>query len=415
MKVIYLLSAPLSILLAILFAGGMFAFSRYCRRTKLYGFLSKGLAPLTGILLPLAVIFIAIEGSFKLDLQHNPVFLALVLVLMMSLFAATYEDIGSRRPLSSSLSHLGLLLILFGGFFGSPDFREGTMEVNTTEAKYTALNSKSAPVVLPFTVKLEEFRTDWYEDGVSPKQYTSILDVDGQRMETSVNHPCSHKGWMIYQSGFDEKNQDVSIIKFVRDPWLPFVFFGILLLAAGSVLSLKGVWKSKFVLPIVLVLALVFTFISIARINFGILVPALRSLWFVPHLIIYMIAYSVLAVSLVLGVISLLRKDGTALVTLSFKLLSTSSSLLILGMLCGAVWAKFAWGDYWTWDAKECWAAVTWLLTLLAIHLPKGLGKNRKLLVLTILLSFLAMQVTWYGVNYLPSSKNSLHTYTTTK
>ena len=75
-------------------------------------------------------------------------------------------------------------------------------------------------------------------------------------------------------------------------------------------------------------------------------------------------------------------------------------------MLCGAVWAKQAWGDYWTWDPKECWAAATWLLTLAGTHLPK---KNLKLAFAVI--AFLAMQMTWYGVNHLPPSSNSLHTY----
>ncbi|MCQ2142583.1 MAG: cytochrome c biogenesis protein CcsA [Bacteroidales bacterium] len=413
MNPVYLLSSPVSLVLALFFVAGMLLLARFGRGSKLYAFLSKGRGPLTAVAFPLAIIFIAIEGTWALGLQHNIVFLVLVLIIMMSLFAAAWEGIRGERPWSSVLSHTGLFLVLFGGFFGAPDFREATMEVSAEESRHVAMSPKSAPIILPFTVRLEEFRTDYYEDGVSPKQYTSRLLIDGKTMETSVNHPCSHKGWIVYQSGFDGDNPNVSVIKLVRDPWLPFVLLGILLLAAGAVLSFRGVWKSKFVLPTVLVLAVVFTLISIAKISLGTLVPALRSLWFVPHLIIYMVAYSVLALSLVLGVVSLFKDGKTA--GLSFKLLTTASSLLILGMLCGAVWAKFAWGDYWTWDAKECWAAVTWLLTLLAIHIPEALGKNRKWLVITVLLSFLAMQITWYGVNYLPSSNNSLHTYNTTR
>ena len=52
-------------------------------------------------------------------------------------------------------------------------------------------------------------------------------------------------------------------------------------------------------------------------------------------------------------------------------LLQTSSCLLLIGMLCGAVWAKQAWGDYWTWDPKECWAMATWMLTLIGMHLRR--------------------------------------------
>ena len=86
-------------------------------------------------------------------------------------------------------------------------------------------------------------------------------------------------------------------------------------------------------------------------------------------------------------------------------------------MLCGAVWAKQAWGDYWTWDPKEGWALVTWMLTLIGMHLkiksedPKVQKTMLVLLVVFVLLSFAAMQMTWYGVNYLPSAELSLHTY----
>ena len=98
-------------------------------------------------------------------------------------------------------------------------------------------------------------------------------------------------------------------------------------------------------------------------------------------------------------------------------LLQTSSCLLLIGMLCGAVWAKQAWGDYWTWDPKECWALATWMLTLIGMHLktksdnPKVQKTMLVLLLVFVLLSFAAMQMTWYGVNYLPSAELSLHTY----
>ena len=147
-----------------------------------------------------------------------------------------------------------------------------------------------------------------------------------------------------------------------------------------------------------------FALISLARISFGTLPPALRSLWFVPHLIVYMLAYSILALAVIFGLAS--RFSAKVPDGLPGKLLSTASSLLLIGMMCGAVWAKQAWGDYWTWDAKECWAAATWLLTLAGTHVA---GKKWKFTFAVI--AFLAMQMTWYGVNYLPSSMHSLHTY----
>ena len=43
-------------------------------------------------------------------------------------------------------------------------------------------------------------------------------------------------------------------------------------------------------------------------------------------------------------------------------------SFMTLGMLMGALWAKEAWGHYWSWDPKETWAAITWLAYLVYVH-----------------------------------------------
>lgn len=353
----------------------------------------------------IAVILIAIEGTFDIKLHLNPCFWAVVVLLMACLTLTVIRYAKSRASL---FCHLGFLLILAGGFFGAPFFQEGNLPVYKEEAQCIARASDGRPVELPFSVRLLEFRTDYYEDGESPKQFTSVIDIDGKVATTSVNHPCLRKGWMIYQSGYDIAASDFSVLKFVRDPFLPAVFLGMLLLAIGALMTIGNSWKSRVILPIGIVLAAAFTVISLARINLGTLMPALRSLWFVPHLACYMLAYSALAIALVLSAVALFRKEDSRLAP---RLLSTSSSLLVLGMLCGAVWAKMAWGDYWTWDPKECWAAVTWLLTLLGTHLPPSSVSRRKTLFILILLSFLAMQITWYGVNYLPSAVSSLHTY----
>lgn len=210
--------------------------------------------------------------------------------------------------------------------------------------------------------------------------------------------------FLIYQSGYDIDSGHYSVLKIVRDPWLPVVAFGMLMLLLGAILSLKAVWGNKKLLLAALSLSVLFALISLARISFGTLPPALRSLWFAPHLTAYMLAYSMLALAVIAGFASLLSAKIPD--SLSAKLLSSASSLLMIGMMCGAVWAKQAWGDFWTWDPKECWAAVTSLLTLAGTHVPK---KNLKFTF--VIIAFIAMQMTWYGVNYLPSSAHSLHTY----
>ena len=302
------------------------------------------------------------------------------------------------RRRNNILCHLGLFLILFGGFFGAPFFSEGTMKVSASSESCIAVSSEGKHFRTPFNVRLLEFKTEYYDDGKNPKQYSSRIIIDGVEKVTAVGKPCLHKGYLIYQSGHE--GESCSIIKIVRDPFLAVVFLGMLLAAIGALMSISSLWQSWITIAITICLSVVFGVISLTRIHLGTMAPALRSLWFIPHLAAYMIAYALLALSIVLWII---RKKETAL-----KLVGASSSLLLIGMLCGAVWAKFAWGDYWSWDPKECWAAATWLLTLMATHIPKD---RRKLVFITILLAFLSMQITWYGVNYLPSASESIHTY----
>ena len=121
-----------------------------------------------------------------------------------------------------------------------------------------------------------------------------------------------------------------------------------------------------------------------------------------------MIAYSAMALSLVCMLLSLIPRLVRAR-DLAVPLMETSSALILMGIVFGSIWAQLSWGDYWAWDAKECWAAATYLLTLCAIHLPRK--RSTAAYAVALLLSFASMQMTWYGVNYLPSAQDSMHTY----
>lgn len=135
------------------------------------------------------------------------------------------------------------------------------------------------------------------------------------------------------------------------------------------------------------------------------LVPALQSPWFVPHVAIYMLAYALLACA------ALTSLSGHGLTSGSVeRLMRPATALLTLGMLTGAVWAHLAWGDFWTWDPKETWAAATWCAALIYLHRrPLGLsiGCGRWLVWLT----FLLMQMCWYGYRWLPWLTKGLHDY----
>lgn len=146
------------------------------------------------------------------------------------------------------------------------------------------------------------------------------------------------------------------------------------------------------------------------------LMPALQSPWFIPHVIIYMIAYAILASAWITTIIGLIdsskNKSGISKnITLTMSLVYPGFALLSLGLIMGAFWAKIAWSDYWTWDAKETWALLTWLFYLICIHLHKSFPKKEKLLLYLLIFSFIVLIITWLGIRYFPSGANSIHVY----
>lgn len=401
---LYLFESPLSIILAVslLLLSALIGISKRPNKV-ISGKNGKGIASTA---LFVSAIIVAIEGTFNFssEIHRSIPFIIIVAFMLVFLGSSIVENIAARKFSPVIIAHTGLYLMIAGGFFGAPDHSDSQILVTTEVAENTSYTTKGEIVPLPFKIRLKEFQIEYYEDGNSPKQYKSTLEIDGKEFSTQVNSPCRYRGYLLLQADYDHIDGKYSILRVVKDPWLPIVFIGMALMALGALLMLKKVWNNTAILIIALVLAVVFGIVSVARINFGTLMPALRSLWFIPHLIIYMLAYSMMAIALILGLFFPSSYD------LSRKIFASSSHLLLLGMLCGAVWAQYAWGSWWEWDPKECWAAATWLLSLSAIHIP-GKKKRKWLYMLLVIFSFLAIQITWYGVNWLPSAQFSMHTY----
>lgn len=146
------------------------------------------------------------------------------------------------------------------------------------------------------------------------------------------------------------------------------------------------------------------------------LMPALQSPWFIPHVVIYMISYAVLAaacLTVLIGVFNTYRKKSVdnSSIDLAMNLVYPGFALLTIGMILGAIWAKIAWGDYWSWDAKETWALLTWLFYLICIHLHFSFPKKQRLLMFLLAFSFIVLIITWLGIRYFPSAMSSVHVY----
>ena len=93
---------------------------------------------------------------------------------------------------------------------------------------------------------------------------------------------------------------------------------------------------------------------------------------------------------------------------LNYLCLRLGFPLLTLGIITGSVWASYAWGAHWSWDPKETWSLITWLLFAALLHGRMNSGwRGRKASLLTII-GFVAIMFTFLGVNLLLSG---LHSY----
>jgi cytochrome c-type biogenesis protein CcsB len=159
------------------------------------------------------------------------------------------------------------------------------------------------------------------------------------------------------------------------------------------------------------------------------LIPALQSNWLTVHVISYFCAYAVLTVSFVSSIVFFFvrgkparageKPPGRKSASVTRKSIQFAFPLLTLGLLTGAVWAKEAWGEYWSWDPKETWSLITWLIYLNFLHLRytlpgfvKSLGwKPESAPLVENIFAFsgyLLNGFTYLGVNYLLSG---LHAY----
>ena len=176
-------------------------------------------------------------------------------------------------------------------------------------------------------------------------------------------------------------------------------------------------WRYKWILSFSTLLAAVFIGINLLRpeIHSKTLMPALQSPWFAPHVIVYMMAYALLGAAAVMSVYLLYFKKGEDLdkeMEITDNLTYVGLSFMTLGMLMGAVWAKEAWGHYWSWDPKETWAAITWLAYLVYVHYRQYHPRTVRSSLWILIISFCLLQMCWWGINYLPSAQGmSVHTY----
>ena len=141
----------------------------------------------------------------------------------------------------------------------------------------------------------------------------------------------------------------------------------------------------------------------------GPLMPVLNSPLLSIHVSFMMMSYAFLAITFFCGLAALVRpRQAEALQVVSRVFLYPAIVTLGIGIFLGAIWANVSWGSYWSWDPKETWALITFMLYAIALHtqsLPR-LSRPRAYHIYMVF-CFLSILMTYFGVNYLLSGMHS--------
>jgi len=192
---------------------------------------------------------------------------------------------------------------------------------------------------------------------------------------------------------------------------------------AAEVLAERRLQAGLFVLPVPLALCLYLVSRNWEQAVPRNLMPALQSFWLQIHVATAMIAYSAFLVSFGLAIMTLLSErvaklaarlpEMRTLATWMSKAVSIGFVFETAMLLTGSVWAQYAWGSYWSWDPKETWALITWLVYAFYLHARVVRGWKGHRLAWTAVVGFAVVLFTWFGVNWLTQlvALDSLHTY----
>lgn len=153
------------------------------------------------------------------------------------------------------------------------------------------------------------------------------------------------------------------------------------------------------------------------------LIPALQSNWLVIHVVTCFLSYAAFTLGFGAALLYLIRThklprvSGEASIPpapeldrLIYRTIIIGFFLLTVGILTGAVWAESAWGSYWSWDPKETWSLITWLIYAALLHARLVKGWQGKRIALMSVVGFLAVLFTYFGVSFLLPG---LHAYLT--
>lgn len=143
------------------------------------------------------------------------------------------------------------------------------------------------------------------------------------------------------------------------------------------------------------------------------LMPVLQSPLLSVHVMVIMFSYALFGLTALIGLQGLIahhrkqEEKEQQLAALSQFLLYPAVALIAIGIFIGAIWANVSWGRYWSWDTKETWALITMLIYSVPLHADIKWLRKAQHMHIYMLLAFLSVLMTYFGVNYFLSGMHS--------
>ena len=397
-------------------------------QSKTLKILSYGSLAAVILLMGAATVVERLSGTqVALDrIYHHPVFFLLwAATAFFGGWLLLRSDVG-RKPFTLTL-HAALVLILAGALTTHLTGESGSIHLREGEPNSAVEWDGGAAPELPFSLRLESFTIERDPGTRNPADYRSELTFlpEGKAVTVSMNHIAKYGGYRFYQADYDEDGLG-SILAVSHDPWgVGITYAGYLLLLVGMIgyFFQKGtafraarrprdpVKQRKAWTVVLAVLAVAMLVIWLVGVfPKGPLMPVLRSPLLFIHMIPIIVSYALFGLTTILGVVGLLLPAAKSerLRNVSLVVLYPAVFLLAFGTFLGAVWANISWGNYWAWDPKETWALITLLIYSVALHGGSlGLFRRPRAFHVFCILAFLAVLVTYFGVNLLLGGMHS--------
>ena len=189
--------------------------------------------------------------------------------------------------------------------------------------------------------------------------------------------------------------------------------WGVALMLIAVKKRMKADWLTVAGMPAAL---LVMTYAALQPMEIRDLMPALRSAWFGVHIGSAVLSYSAFVIAGSIGLRYLLavkkpNADERALSQmdyLSYRLVAFGFLFLTVVILSGAIWAEQAWSAFWTWDPKEVWALITWIIYAVYLHLRLRGRRKGAAMAWYVVIAVPVVFFTFAGVN---TFMHGMHTY----